>query len=88
MRTATLDHEQIRLMNQTGFTAKQIADRLQCSERHARRIAGPQPNPNPLIGTDRERDLWMHYAQLGEMPAQIARRFGRTRQAVHAALNQ
>ena len=78
-------------MARTGVPMAVIGERLGVSVRHVRRILEAydvRVPPNLLIGTPDEHLVWSLYRKAGETTAEVAYRFGFSRQQIHRLLNE
>jgi len=82
-----VDRERVRKMLIWGAPVKIVAERLDCSKRHVRRIRSQcdvEHKVDAFWGTEWERDwVWGILRDLDYSDAQIAEIVGRTPQAVH-----
>ena len=82
-----VDPQQAEAMAEVGCPVGVIAERLGCTERHARRLTAHVAKPeNRLVGTRHERHIWDVYHRVLGSYAKVAWCFGVTRQAVRSAL--
>lgn len=79
---ARIDKNVITAMANTGFTRKQIAERLGCSERQVRRILGTANSRAVIPAADTEDHLRNFYLAFETAPA-VASRFAVSRQAIY-----
>ena len=83
-----VDPAQARAMAYVGCPNAVIARRLGCTPRHARRLTAHVREPvNGLVGTAHEHHAWRVWLGMTGSYAQVAFRFGVSRQRVQQALS-
>lgn len=90
-RSQRVPKNQVVTAAESGLPASVIAERLECSAGHVRRLLraeGVEATPNALAGTPEEWRLWQHYRDLGESYGTVAYRFCVSRQAVQQRLER